>query len=128
MGAYVFCLETVAGFLCDNLDEVRRTPVRCERTAVPESLLAAEPEERELVVASPRADALVAAVYRLSRSEAQALFVRGLVFVNARLLENGSRELNDGDIVSVRGYGRFVFGGMLRETKKGRIRASVLIY
>jgi len=75
--AYLFCLETVADFLCAELREVRKTPVRCERTAVPDSLLTPEPEERELVVASKRADALIAAVYKLSRSEAQALFSRG---------------------------------------------------
>lgn len=126
--AYLFCLDNISGFICSELTEVRRTPVKCSVTEAPEELVNAQPEERETVVPSLRADALVAAVYRLSRGEAQELFTRGLVFLNSRLLENGAKTLSENDVVSVRGHGRFIFTGESRETKKGRIRAAVKVF
>ena len=38
------------------------------------------------------------------------------------------RVLREGDIVSVRGYGRFRYDGMLQETKKGRMRFLIQKY
>ena len=61
------------------------------------------------------------AVWRLSRSQGQTLFSQKKVFVNGRLTENGSQMLKDGDTVSVRGFGKFIFRGEKNTTKKGRL-------
>jgi RNA-binding protein YlmH len=68
---------------------------------------------------------LVSAVYKLSRSEASKLFSAGKVFVNSRLTENTSYQVKNGDIVSLRGYGRFTFLEPLRNTKKDRIVVEI---
>ena len=124
-GAWLYCLNTVSEHIVRELTQVRKTPVKCEIKTPPEVLLSPEKQEREIVIQAPRADALVSAVYNLSRSEAKELFTKGLVFVNSRLLENGAKDLNEGDIVSVRGCGRFTYLGTVRETKKGKLRARV---
>ena len=111
-----------------ELCSIRRTTVSARISELPEKLRSPEPEVREVVVSSERADALIAAVYRLSRSEAQELFAHGRIFVNSRLIENTSRTLSIGDIVSVRGHGRFVYDGTARETKKGRLRVIVKVF
>ena len=124
-GAWLYCLDTVSEHILRELTQVRKTPVRCEIKTPPEELLSPEKQEREVVIAAPRADALISAVYNLSRSEAKELFSKGLVFVNSRLLENGAKDLSEGDTVSVRGHGRFTYLGTVRETKKGKLRARV---
>lgn len=124
---YLFCLEEIAPYICDNLTSVGRTTVHCEVCTPPEKLCE-PPEPCDLVVASERLDALIAAVWRLSRSDAQELLEKGMVFIDGRLVENPSHTLREGDLVSVRHQGRFRYEGTLRETKKGRLRVSVRIY
>lgn len=124
---YLFCHESIAGYICDNLTSVRRTTVVCAVSDPPESA-SAPPEERQLVVSSERADAVISAVYKISRSRSQELFEHGIVFINSRTVTDASHDLKEGDVVSIRGTGRFIYNGIERETKKGRLRASVGVY
>ena len=126
--AYLFCLETIAGFICENLGQVRHTHVKCEITEKYEEIPAEEPERINVLVASPRLDAVLAKVYHKSRSECLALFGSGRVFVDGRLCENNSRILKGGEVVNARGYGKFVFLGEPRETKKGKLNVEVAVY
>jgi len=125
--AYLFCIEELADYLCGELTQIRHATVEVSRTlAVPEDVLPVL-REQEVVVASLRLDALLAAVYRLSRSESQTLIRAGKVFVNDRPVLHADSLPKEGERVSVRGYGRFVFAGIRMETRKGRLRAVVLL-
>lgn len=124
---YLFCLDTIADYICRNLVGVRHTTVKCEICEVSE-IITEKPPVRELIIASERLDAIVAAVYKLSRSESQELIRDGKVFINGRLTESSSADIPDGAAISVRGCGRFLYEGVERETKKGRLRVSVRIY
>jgi len=124
---YLICLDSIAGYLAENLTSVRHTAVKCAPAPLP-AALAAPPEPTELVVASERLDALVAAVYRLSRSESRALIEGEKIFLNGRLERNADAAPEPGVIVSARGMGRFSYEGPVRETKKGRLRVTVRIY
>ena len=118
----------MAEYIQEHLDRVKHTSISCRITW--ESPMEAAPEfaEEELVVSSNRCDAIVAKVYNLSRSQSIELFRAKKIFVNGRQYENNSGILKDGDIVSVRGYGKFVFAGFLLQTKKGRIRIGIKKY
>lgn len=124
---YLICLDSVSGYIADNLTEVRHTSVRCALCEMPEEV-ALPPEPVELVVASERLDAAVAAVFRLSRSEAQELISSERVFISGRMARSPSAEIRDGSVISVRGLGRFIYEGILRETRKGRLRIIVRIF
>lgn len=124
---YLFCLDSMADYL-QQLTQVRRTAVTVRQVAEPPAFLLEPPPVQQIVVASERADALVAAVYHLPRAQAQALFAQGKVFCNSCLLTRPDRPLQPEDLVSVRGYGRFRFGGIVRETRRGRLRAEVAVF
>ncbi len=124
---YLMCLDTVSRYIMENLSEVRRTSVRCELTEPPAEV-SALPGVSELVVASERLDAAVAAVYRLSRSQAQELISGEKVFISGRLARSASADIREGAVISVRGYGRFIYEGVSRETRKGRLRVRVRIF
>jgi RNA-binding protein YlmH len=64
----------------------------------------------------------------MSRSESVELFRAKKVFVNGRLNENNSGQLKAGDKVSVRGFGRFKYIGVLGETRKGKLNVDIDMY
>lgn len=125
---YVFCMESIAAFLTDNLDRVRRTTVRVSPCDALPDALTAEPEPVSVVVASERLDAILSAVFRLSRSEAQKLIGAERVFVDSCCITRSDIFLKENCTVSARGYGRFRYCGTERETKKGKLRVAVQVY
>ena len=125
--AYLFCLESIAPYICENLVKSKHAPLFCEVCNLPEFLLEAPPLS-DINIASERLDALVAAVYKLSRSDAQKLFAQKLVFADGREVESSSFVPNAKTMISVRGKGRFFYEGIARETRKGRLCANVRIY
>ncbi|MEG1742884.1 MAG: YlmH/Sll1252 family protein [Clostridia bacterium] len=125
---YLYCSEKISNFVLSEFKQVRHTAIFCEIIKNPPVETVQPPEKSELVVPSERLDAVVAAVYRLSRSESQALFAEGKIYINGRLTENTTHCPENGDIISARGIGRFIYEGIERETKKGRLRVSVRIY
>ena len=126
--AWIFCAERIASFIEENLLSVRKTSVRCERTdRLPEGSLY---RTRRLViqVASQRMDALVAHGFHLSRGEAQSLFPAGKVFLDGAACPRPDAEPREGQIVSVRGLGRFRFQGAEGQSKKGKWNTVIEIY
>lgn len=127
-GAWLYCTETIAPYICEQLGKVRHTTVRCQQ-AEPGNLPAVrEPEPEHLIVSALRVDAVAAKVFSLSRSQSLELFRAGKVFVNGRLCENNSAQLGEGDLVSVRGYGRFIFKEAGGNTRKGKLNITVGVY
>ncbi len=119
--AYCAALPDMAGYLAATLREAGRATLRCD-------VLEGEPEfpQPQLVpqretVASLRLDAVLAAGWNLSRTEAAELIEQGKVRVNYLLEERTDARLAEGALVSVRGKGRFQLTEIGSLTKKGRI-------
>lgn len=126
--AYMLCLESMADYIASQLEQIRHTSVRCTVDAqVPEGVTP-EPKGAAFVIASERLDAAVAAVYKLSRGESQKLFTQEKVFINGKCTTRSADMPAPGDVISVRGFGRFIYDGVERETKKGRLRVLVRLY
>ena len=126
--AWLFCTEKIAPYLIENLQKVRHTHVKCSIADAEKELPVKEPEEMHFTVASERADGMVAKIYNLSRSQSLELFRGKKIYVNGRLNENNSYVMKSGDIVSVRGHGRFVYYGADHETKKGKWSVLAGVY
>ena len=93
--AYLFALERIAPYLCENLTRVRHTAVSAAVTEdLPEGDLY-RTEAVSLNVTSLRADCAVAALYHLYRGAAEKLFSAQKVFINGRLTESGSAQLKE---------------------------------
>lgn len=85
-------------------------------------------QEVKLQVSSIRIDGVMAKVYHFSRGESVEYFRQKKVFVNGRLCENNSYSLKENDVVTVRGYGKFVLDQNLGLSKKGKINIAVKCY
>lgn len=125
--AWLFCHESIAGYITRTLDSVRRTTVKCSLSEPPE-FVNEKPEITGAVTASERLDAVVAAVYALSRAEGKKAVESGMVFLDGLQVLNPSALIKPGTIVSVRGTGRFMYEGIERETRRGRLRVMVRKY
>ncbi len=126
--AYLFCLDSIAEFICGNLEQVKHTRVRCEIVDTAAKVPAEEPERVTVQVASLRTDAVIARVYNKSRESCLELFRAQKVYVDGRLCENNSRPLKAGEMINARGYGKFKVTGEPRETRKGKLSLEVLVY
>ena len=120
-----FVHSDVADYIIDSLVTVRRTSVHVEKSdAIPEDL-APRLEKELLNVPGTRIDAVIARCWHLPREKAQALVREGRVFVNGQNILQSGRELKEGDVVSVRGAGKFIFYGEKGRTKKDRISVEI---
>lgn len=126
--AYLFCEEHISDYIVENLTKIRHTSVSSEKTTELPAEVSPHLEEQEFIVSAERADAIVAKIYHLSRSQSLDLFRSQKIFVGGRLFENNSGCFPAGSIVSVRGYGRFRYDGALQETKKGRLKIKAALY
>ncbi|WP_404409040.1 RNA-binding protein [Jeotgalibacillus malaysiensis] len=80
--------------------------------------------EKNVLVSSMRLDTVLAGAVNISRQKAQLLIQGGKVKVNFRQEEKISFELDQGDMISVRGYGRMRVGERSGVTKKDKIRLN----
>ncbi len=118
--AYIFIAEHMAGYVTENLTQAKHTPLNCAECAELPGGELYRLTRQELTVSSTRLDCIAAAFCRLSRGDMQELIKKGLVFINGRQTVGASKTVEAGDIVSVRGYGRFKLLEELRKTKKDR--------
>ena len=125
---YVFCTDTIALWLMENLEQVRHTHVRCVKVESVSDIPGRQLSYREENVASLRCDVILAAVWKLSRSWSLELFRQKKVFINGRLTENNSYALKEGDVLSARGFGKFIFRGEKHTTKKGKLVVGVDLF
>lgn len=125
--AFLFCMESMAEFIIENLSKVKHTSVFCERAKEVPFFPGKEKKEIKIQISSPRIDAVISKVYKLSRSEAIDFFRQKKVFVNGRQCENNSLMLKEGDMVNVRGRGKFEYAGSGNVSKKGKINGVVLL-
>ena len=119
-GCFIFCMEKMAPFLCEELRMVRHTSVVCRLTDETADIV----PSRVTVsgsVASPRLDSVIAMVFSMSRTQAQPYIENENVFIDGRLAASPAIHLKGGEIVSVRGLGKFSYTGSGKETKKGRL-------
>ncbi len=125
---YVFCLERIADYITEALTQVRHTHVKSRILENEEKFVQKEIEEISVLSASERIDGIVAKVYNLSRSQSIEYFRAKKIYVNSRLCENNSYQLKQEDVISVRGFGKFVYYGIEYHTKKGKLSVKVGIY
>ena len=76
-------------------------------------------------VASLRADSVAASGFSVSRTKVMDYFRAQRVNVNWELVQNPSKQLSEGDVISIRGKGRVVLEKVAGTTKKDRINIVI---
>ncbi len=118
--AYAFVSESVAEFVVQNVIKVGGAGVEVEfADEIPD--FSPEFEEYRKVVASNRADCVVGGITNLSREKSKNLILGGNLIVNHLACASVTVKINSGDILSLKGYGKFIIENIDEKNKKGRI-------
>ncbi len=125
---YVFVIDTVAEYIIDNLGYVRHTHVKVEKCNEIPPEIQPQLTEEAVIVNSNRLDAVISKVYKLSRDASVGLIADGKVFINGITMTGNAKSLKENDLVSVRGYGRFIFDGVSGNTRKDKLYIKVRKY
>lgn len=127
--AVVFCQPKGAQYLIAELSRAGRDAVHASFCRLPAGFAPKqEYEEVRTTVASPRLDGVVRALCNISREDAAALIERGYVEQNydAALRTDGG--VAPGDVLSVRGYGKFRIDSVEEPTRRGRLHLAAKKY
>ena len=73
------------------------------------------------IIASARLDCIVSALTGLSRSRSEAVISEGLVTVNSVVCNKATKNVTDGDVLSIRKKGRFIITSSDGRTKKNKV-------
>ena len=125
---YILCEESMAPYFMANLDKIRHTVVKLSPVSADALGQQQKFEEKDGIITSNRLDSMIACVYKFSRSQALEFFKAEKVFVNGKCVQNPSYRCREADIISVRGYGRFIFEREMGETNKGRMKVRYKLY
>lgn len=124
----VFATKPCAELAVNELTRVGRVGVRVSHGVSEPIDVKREFDVIEGTVACARMDCVAALVTKLSREKAAALIKAGAVSINGRQTDNISYKLSENDSFSVRGYGKYLYGGAEGVTRKGKQRVIVRKY
>ncbi len=126
--AAVYATEKIAEVICSGISKIGRVGVKCS-IGLDFDLPRQQYEELRYSVASLRLDNIVKCVTNSGRTAAVDKYIRPqLVQVNSVICDNVSRILKQGDIISVRGKGKFILSDIGEVGRKGNIHISVKKY
>ncbi len=121
--AYVAVLKEISKYLIQNLEKIGREKVSVRIIDnIDEIEIKDNTKEINVTLASLRLDSAVSACYGLSREVSANLIKNAKVKLNYKEALNPSKQIKEEDLISVRGYGRFVVSQIVGETRKSRIR------
>ncbi len=126
--AYVFVKDAIGPFLMQEWLKVRHTLIKVNEIPVREFTYTPRFEEVKGFCTSFRLDVMISFLCKTSRKESADLIKGQKVFVNSCLVESNSYTLKEGDILSVRGFGKAIFEEIGGQSKKGRFMVSMKKY
>ena len=124
----VFCTESVSSYLMENCIKIRRTNVTAQQLSAAAFDYHPVFQEKDGIVSSFRLDTILADICKLPRSGAQKIISEGNAFLNAKKIKQNDYLCQNGDILSVRHYGKFQIETIDGVTKKGRIKYRYKVY
>jgi RNA-binding protein YlmH len=125
-GCHALITEDIGDFLSGHMSQAHRVDVRVTIRPLSElNEVKLDLEEQVLSVASMRLDGIASDVFRLSRTKIVAPIKAGRCRVSWKPIEDPSHPLTAGDIVSMKGFGRFKLLEIEGVSKSGRIRVRI---
>lgn len=124
--AYIFLHSDIAEYVSGSLHKIGNQSVKLSLIPDPSSVkIERKYLTIETVCASERLDALTAAAANISRSEAAKLIEGGKVKLNHLEIYKTSETVKEGDLLSVRGSGRFIVYRFGAKTRKKRLHVTL---
>ena len=112
----------------EDLTRVRHTVI--DSSVINLDMINYTPDFQQIkgTVSSVRLDSLLPLAFSSSRSKLSGLIEGAKVFVNGKLITSNGYQVKEGDLISVRGLGKFRFEEAGKITKKNRISVTIQKY
>lgn len=121
-GADIIVDKDIVKFLLENLGSLTRFSKSIITVQNIEDLRPVEikKEELEIIVSSMRLDNVISELARCSRNKALDIINMERVFVNFECETKKTKQIKSGDMVTIRGKGRFFVKELVGQTRSGR--------
>lgn len=118
--------KELENFILLNFEQIGKTKISLKKLPFSSILTIEENWKQRIVICSSlRLDTILHSIFNISRATAQELIAGKKVKVNFKLVELSHFECQEGDVLSVRGFGRakiFELGG---QTKKDKFKLVI---
>lgn len=130
VGADIVVLKEISEYLKNSLQELTRfRKAQIDIISILELQdLETVFEEFTIIVSSLRLDNFVAELAKCSRTRAEEIITEQRVYINSILAEKVSKKIKLGDIITIRGKGKFIFDEIKRETRSDRLVLGIKKY
>ncbi|WP_419888552.1 RNA-binding protein [Neobacillus niacini] len=116
----------ISDYIRNNIESIGKASIRLKELALDDAINTDDLWiEQVITVSSLRLDTIISGIHNISRQKSQLFIQQGLVKVNWTSIENVSFECGEGDLLSVRGYGRVKILSVEGKTKKDKWRIVV---
>ena len=121
-GADIIVDKDIVKFLLDNLGSLTRFSKSTISVQNIEDLRPVEikKEELEIIVSSMRLDNVISDLARCSRNKALEIINTERVFINFECETKKTKQVKTGDMITIRGKGRFFVKEIVGQTRSGR--------
>ena len=119
--AVVFVLSEIAEYVISEITKIGRTGVKITKGYEGDLPMVSTLCEFSDTIASERLDCVVASLAGVSRNTANEKIDLGLVSVNSQVVLKNTKAIIGGDVISIRGKGKFIIDSVCEKTRKNRI-------
>lgn len=123
---YIFVDYEIADYIMMQLTKIGRINLQFEKIDLVEVNIEKEYEEFDIVSSSFRLDSLVAKITNKSRSKVKEFLEQEFIKLNHSVIKNGEKNCVNGDVISIRKYGRFILKEYTQNKKSLKYRIKVL--
>lgn len=122
IGADIIILPEIAKYLVNSLGQLTRLKkadieeIKINQIEKVES----KTKEYQIIVAALRLDNVIAELAKTSRVQAKEIILQERVFINFKNETKLTKQVNENDIITIRGKGRFKIIKVIGNTQKGR--------
>lgn len=123
---YIICKSEITDYILTHLEKIANKPIKPSICSVSEIIVPQKKfKEISATVSSLRLDCVVSAALGISRGDASSLIKSGRVSVNWEEITSISYNLEGGELISARGFGRIELSQIKGKTRKGRIAVDI---
>lgn len=121
-GADIIILPEISKYLITNLQSLTRLKkskiqeIEINKTKKVET----KTKEYNIIVSALRLDNVIAELAKVSRTQSKELIEKERIFINFKNEIKSTKLVNEGDLITIRGKGRFKISEIIGNTQKGK--------
>lgn len=126
---YIYVLDKVKEYLKMNFVKVKNTKITLKELNLDYlNNFERKYEERTIIVSSERIDNVISHIINISRDNVKTKIRDKEIILNYDILKSHTKILKNGDIFSIRRYGKYKYLGIIKNTKKDNLIIKYLKY